>query len=74
MGSKFYSTVEAAAKIGVSRQTLYSWIELGLIDAPEPIREGVRLWTASQIASAAKTKGKLKRGPVPKRNKKGGGR
>jgi excisionase family DNA binding protein len=68
---KLFSTGEAASKIGISRQTLYSWIELGLIDAPKPLRAGVRLWTASQIASAAKAKGKLKRGPVPKR-KKGG--
>jgi len=74
VGTKFYSTLEAAARIGVSRQTLYTWIELGLIDAPKPMREGVRLWTASQIASASKAKGKLKRGPVPKRNKKDGGR
>jgi excisionase family DNA binding protein len=72
---KFFSTGQAAAKIGVSRQTLYSWIESGLISAPKPIRAGgasVRLWTEDDIDRAAKAKGKLKRGrPGPKR-KKGG--
>ena len=68
---RFFTTAQAAAKIGVSRQTLYSWIASGLVHAPEPIRAGVRLWTASAIASAAKAKGKLKRGPVRKRKKEG---
>jgi DNA-binding transcriptional MerR regulator len=65
MKAKLFSTSEAAAKIGVSRQTLYTWIDVGLVQAPEPLRDGVRLWTASQIAAAAKAKGKLRRGPVP---------
>jgi excisionase family DNA binding protein len=67
---KFFSTAQAAAKIGVSRQTLYSWIESGLIRAPEPIQAGgasVRLWTQADVDRAAKAKGTLKTGrPSPK--------
>ncbi len=62
MKSKFFTTEEAATKIGISRATLYNWIESGLVEAPEPIRPGVRLWTALDIAKAARAKGTLKLG------------
>ena len=62
MKSKFFTTAEAATQIGISRATLYKWIEAGLVEAPEPIRPGVRLWAASDIARAARAKGTLKIG------------
>jgi len=70
MSRKTYSTSQVASRIGVSRQTLYSWIEAGLIDAPEPITAGnasIRLWTDAHIAAARKLKGTLKPGPKPKK-------
>jgi excisionase family DNA binding protein len=70
---RFFTTAQAAKRIGVSRQTLYSWIDAGLIHAPELIRAGrasLRLWTQADIDLAAKAKGKLRRGPKPKRQKK----
>jgi len=70
MALQFYSTSQAAAKIGVSRQTLYSWIESGMVDAPKPIKAGgasVRLWTQADIAKAGKAKNKLKPGRPKKR-------
>jgi excisionase family DNA binding protein len=75
--AKFFTTKQAAAKIGVSRQTLYSWIGSGLIRAPKLLHAGaasVRLWTQSDIDQAAKAKGTLRSGPVPKRKKKDGAR
>ena len=57
-------------KIGVSRQTLYAWIAAGLVRSPKPIPVGhafIRLWTKADINQASKAKGKLKRGPKPKR-------
>lgn len=63
---KYFTTSQAAAKIGISRQTLYSWIEAGLIEPPKVLRLGganVRMWTAKDIERAAKVKGTLKRGP-----------
>ena len=69
MGPKVYTTGEAAAKIGVSRQTLYAWIESGQIAAPKPLELGqrpVRLWRETDIQKARKFKGTLKRGPKPK--------
>ena len=77
MASKFYSTAQAAAKIGVSRQTLYSWIESGVVKAPKPIRAGgasVRLWTEADVASACKAKGTLKLGRRPRNRKREGAR
>jgi excisionase family DNA binding protein len=70
MSPKTYSTSEVAAKLGISRQTLYDWIDGGMIDAPEPITAGrasIRLWTDRHIRAACKVKGTLKRGPKPKR-------
>jgi predicted DNA-binding transcriptional regulator AlpA len=70
---QFFTTAQAAAKIGVSRQTLYSWIASGLVTAPKAIPVGdasIRLWTQDDINLAAKAKGKLRRGPKPKRQRK----
>jgi DNA-binding transcriptional MerR regulator len=69
-----YSTAQAAAKIGVSRQTLYTWADAGLIDAPTPIIAGnqsIRVWTERQVAAAKKFKGTLKPGPKSKTRKEG---
>jgi excisionase family DNA binding protein len=68
--SKNYTTTEAAAKIGVSRQTLHAWIESGQIDAPKPVEMGqrlIRFWTVADIDRARKFKGTLKSGPKPKK-------
>jgi len=59
--------------IGVSRQTLYTWIESGHVTPPKPIRVGrafVRLWKRADIDRAAKAKGTLQRGPRPKAHPK----
>jgi excisionase family DNA binding protein len=71
MDARTYTTAEAATKIGVSRQTLYTWIEREQIVAPKPIRMGqrsIRFWTEADIQRVGKFKGELKRGP--KRKKK----
>lgn len=74
MKNKTYSTAEVAKHIRVTRQTLYNWIEAGLIDAPEPITAGnnsIRIWTREQLAAAKKFKGTLRPGrPKEKREKK----
>jgi DNA-binding XRE family transcriptional regulator len=70
MGREQYTTVEAAKRIGVSRQTLQAWCKGRFIDAPEPIEIGnmsVRLWTKADIQRAKRFKGTLRRGPVPRR-------
>jgi excisionase family DNA binding protein len=68
--AKSYTTVQAAKLIGVSRQTLQTWIAAGQIVAPEPVEIGdlkLRIWTARDIERAKKFKGTLKPGPKPKR-------
>ena len=70
MDEKTYSTGEVAAKVGVSRQTLFTWIEKGQVAAPKPIAVGknsIRLWTKADIERVRKFKGTLKRGPKPKK-------
>ena len=65
MAAKTYSTGEAAARIGVSRQTLQSWIASGSVKAPKPVEVGrvtVRLWTDADIKKTRKFKGTLKGG------------
>jgi excisionase family DNA binding protein len=78
MAKKLSTTKEVAARIGVSRQTLYNWIEAGLITAPDPVRYGgasVRFWTQADISRAAMAKGTLQIGrPVSKKRKKEGAR
>ena len=71
MGFRVYTTAEAATKIGVSRQTLHTWIEGGKIVAPKPIALGqrpIRLWTEADIQAARRFRGSLKRGPKPKKS------
>jgi excisionase family DNA binding protein len=71
--AKTYTTAQVAAKLKISRQTLYSWIEGGHIVAPEPIAVGqraFRFWTGVHIELARKFKGTLKRGPQTTRSKK----
>jgi len=66
MDGKTYSTEAAAKRIGVSRQTLHTWIEAGNIDAPKSVALGTRsilLWTAADIERARQFKGTLKPGP-----------
>jgi excisionase family DNA binding protein len=74
MSAKTYTTSQAAKRIGVSRQTLQTWIAAGAIVAPELIGEGnatLRLWTKAEIERAAQYKGTLRRGPKGKgKNKK----
>ena len=72
MGTKTYTTGEAAATIGISRQTLQAWIAGGKIPAPKPTEVGhmtVRLWTQADIENARKFKGTLKPGPRSKKRK-----
>lgn len=70
MKSEHFTTTMAAKLIGISRSCLYLWMEMGLVDAPDPIAPGVRLWTRGDIAKAKKIKGTVKIGrPSPKDDK-----
>jgi excisionase family DNA binding protein len=48
MAGKFYTTGEAAAEIGVSRQTLQTWIAEGKVGAPKVIGN-TRVWSESHL-------------------------
>ena len=48
MAEKFYTTGQAAAAIGVSRQTLQTWIAAGKIKAPKVIGS-TRVWSEAQV-------------------------
>jgi predicted DNA-binding transcriptional regulator AlpA len=71
MHGRTCSTEAAAKKIGVSRQTLHTWIEAGNIALPTSVELGkkrsILLWTKSDIERARRFKGTLKRGPKQKK-------
>ncbi len=71
MGSKSYTTTEAAKRVGVTRATLQAWIKSGRVRPPEiQVRFGkspVRLWTASDIARLEVVKDKSKIGRPKKK-------
>jgi predicted DNA-binding transcriptional regulator AlpA len=72
MEPKIHTTAEAAVAIGVSRQTLYSWIEGDKVTAPKLIVTGqksIRLWTKADIERVKRFKGTLKPGPRSKKKK-----
>ena len=67
-----YSTSDAAKRIGVSRQTLQSWIDKKSIPTPALEKVGrvsIRLWTTADIERARKFKGTLKPGRNAKSKK-----
>jgi excisionase family DNA binding protein len=59
MADKFYTTGQAAAVIGVSRQTLQTWIAEGKIDAPKMIGN-TRVWSQSQVNELKRIRRKSK--------------
>jgi DNA-binding transcriptional MerR regulator len=64
------STGEAAKKVGVSSQTLHTWVQSGRIAPPKSVAVGrtfIFVWTAADVERAKKFKGTLKRGPKPKK-------
>lgn len=63
--TRTYTTAEAAKRIGISRQSLFTWITKGRIVAPKPVRMGqrsIRFWTMVDIGHALKFKGARKSG------------
>jgi excisionase family DNA binding protein len=48
MAEKFYTTGEVARAIGVSRQTLQTWMAEGKVKAPKMIGT-TRIWSESQL-------------------------
>jgi excisionase family DNA binding protein len=53
MRPRLYTTDEVAARAGVSRQTLQTWIAEKKIKAPGLIA-GIRLWTEGDLARVLK--------------------
>jgi len=50
---KTYTTAEAAVRVGITRQTLYAWIEAKKVKAPRLLvigRRSMRLWTEANLA------------------------
>ena len=48
MAEKFYTTGQAAKAIGVSRQTLQTWIADGKVDPPKMVGT-TRVWGQKQV-------------------------
>ena len=48
-GQLYYSTTETCKKMGISRATLYRWLQKGLINRLRKDRRGWRLFTESDL-------------------------
>jgi excisionase family DNA binding protein len=48
MAERFYTTGQAAKAIGVSRQTLQTWIADGKVDPPQLVGT-TRVWSQKQV-------------------------
>ena len=68
MRSRLYTTAQAAKLVGVSRQTLQTWIASDRVGAVPTIIGGVRLWTDSDLALLRRVKTGRKVGR-PKKNR-----
>lgn len=68
MSQKLYTTREAAAQVGVSRQTVQTWIKEGKIRPPEiTMPVGIRFWSKADIADLKRVEHKK----IPRRPKTG---
>jgi DNA-binding transcriptional MerR regulator len=56
MRQKLYTTAQAAKKIGISRQSLQTWIMKDEVAAPPMVGGNVRLWTDADISKLKKVK------------------
>jgi excisionase family DNA binding protein len=57
-----FTTSEAARQVGISLATIYRWIAMGKVKAPEPTlvgATGYRLWSTTDIKSLRLTKKKI---------------
>jgi excisionase family DNA binding protein len=64
MRSKTYTTAEAAKAVGISRQTIQTWIKNGWVKPPKMRllnRVGGRLWTQSDLERLRRVKPKTGR-------------
>jgi len=59
MAEKLFTTAEAAEAIGVSRQTLQTWIAEGKVEAPKMVGN-TRVWSKSQVDELKRNRRKSK--------------
>jgi excisionase family DNA binding protein len=68
MAENFYTTGEAAAAIGVSRQTLQAWIAEGKITGPKVIGN-TRVWNESELKKLCRFSNRRKAARRPKQKR-----
>jgi DNA-binding transcriptional MerR regulator len=51
---KYYTTLEVAHELKVSKQTLLNWLYAGKIPEPPRNRKGYRLWSPSRVSLVRK--------------------
>ena len=60
MAEKLYTTAEAAKEVGVSRQTLQTWIAEGKVKPPNLIG-ATRVWSKAQVDELKRQRRKSKK-------------
>lgn len=71
MSPKIYTTGQAAAAAGISRQTLYTWIAEGKVKLPTTKIGNTGIWNQSQVDELKRVR-RPKLGRKPKKVKKAG--
>jgi excisionase family DNA binding protein len=59
MAQKLHTTRDAAAAVGISRQTLQAWIISGKVKAPKPTggwKTAARMWSAAEVQELRRLK------------------
>ncbi|HZS70273.1 MAG TPA: MerR family DNA-binding transcriptional regulator [Candidatus Acidoferrum sp.] len=51
VSAHFYGTRQVAIALGVSKKTIYRWLERRLIPEPRRTAAGYRLWTEQEVES-----------------------
>lgn len=67
---KYFTTLEVAREIGVSKQTLLNWLYAGKVPEPPRNKKGYRLWSRSRVGMVRKLirEGRLHRRTVVHRD------
>jgi len=63
-GRKYYRTLEVCSKAGISRATLFRWLNKGIIVQSFRDRRGWRLFTEQDMANVHKEANKITIRPV----------
>lgn len=58
-----YTTIRAAEKVGVSKETILRWLRAGKITEPDRDRNGWRIFSEAEVTEILRYKNRVTRSP-----------